>query len=111
MEINELENILIDFKEKTEPYYNSLIILSNGVTIDISKIFRVDKGQRFVESKLGNSRFQWSIIINHNTTKDVPFTDVEVWYEQQETRDNNYELILKTLEENGRNIIKVVSKS
>lgn len=101
----------IDALEKElKPHYNSLIRLDNKTTIDISKILRVDKGHRFIKSVLGNSRFEFSIIVNHNATgKDIPFADVEIWYNDEDTRDKKYDLILRTLEENGRNITNIIS--
>lgn len=88
------------------PRYNTLVELG-GQAIDLAAIRRIDRGRRFVESQLGNSRWQFSIELNRdiNTTEGIPYKDVEIWYEKEETRDLEYRTLIDTLKNNGRTIV------
>lgn len=92
--------------ELAKPRMNALIELGSDTTIDLSTIVRVDRDRKFVYSQLGNSRFQFGIIINKSVdNRDIPNSDIEVWYDREDIRDAQYNTLMERLKENGRQIV------
>lgn len=88
------------------PRYNTLVELGDGVIIDLASIVRIDKDRRFLESMLGNSRFQFGIVINKDVvSKDYPNHDVYIWYEREDARDTEHANLCLLLQQNGRQIV------
>lgn len=82
-------------------------LIDFGITISVFSIASVDKKERFIETP--TPRWQFGIVINDamEPSSRYPRTNIESWYEKEETRDERYNDIIYSLEEFGFKVIDI----
>lgn len=96
-----------DEKDEEIRYCKSVVLLEDfGIVFPLFEISTIDKDMQFAERP--KARWQYGITINKGMEASIryPRVNVSVWFEREEVRDESFERIMKTLEENGFNVIR-----
>ena len=96
-----------DEKDEEIRYCKSVVLLEDfGILFPLFEISTIDKDMQFVQRP--KARWQYGITINKGIEASIryPRVNVSVWFEREEVRDESFERIMKTLEENGFNVIR-----
>lgn len=96
-----------DEKDEEIRYCKSVVLLEDfGIVFSLFEISTIDKDMQFVERP--KARWQYGITINKGIEASIryPRVNVSVWFEREEVRDESFDRIMKTLEENGFNVIR-----
>lgn len=78
-----------------------------GLSMSLFGIETIETDMQFVEKP--KARWQYGITINKCMEPSIRFprTNISVWFEREEVRDERFSKVMEILEENGFNVIKM----
>lgn len=114
-EQNELDNHLTSFEldEEKKTYFKTFISFpETGQLINASYIQSIEKSFRLKESTMNfeaTPLYEYGILINIGVTSGMnsPKADIELWYKNEDYRDQRYYTLLDKLDKVGIKIITI----
>lgn len=78
-----------------------------GVLISAFDLHTIEKDTRFVEKPKAHWEFGITINKGMEQSQFVKKTDISMWYNSEEVRDEKYDRMIEILESEGLNVIEV----
>lgn len=97
--------------DEDNQYFRMALSLDEaGIVISLMNIFSIDKIFKTKQSQVSEDVFvQYGIVFNKDMQPSMRFprTNIELWYDKEEVRNQRYDKIVAILEKSGFKIIHV----